>query len=490
MDAPTKHNNLALATMPYRKIKMNIDIRHILHLLDGKRVIMYSPNGSFRVWDLQTGTQVGEEWEDKYREVKTIVLSPDSKKIASAGSRDGAVKLWNVDTGHTAGVGRMVSGSEDGTFRVWDVESGKTILGPIDCACDVNVEFEPYDSRALYMIATGKLLKPSDGSYIDVSSLAWTSDGKTLIVGGFMTTKIDTATWTIQVIPDVHFIHVMPLSPNGRILASASITDATVILWNLDTNQPIGTPLRHQKDVSSATFSADGKFLVTCCGDRHIYTWDISAIVKEAGLPSDIADVTPRPARKATGARRIPPGFFDDALREANLRIRPSHAPHDRPTPTPRQCILSPFASFWHRSKPHGATEPTTNSQSRPFSWTRNLSSMLRRRNGSDIQLREVKVPCTAGKPRNYHARKKPTASSSQTCDTHTTRQHSMATQNTPSSLQLPPPIAAASTLSAVAGSAGATGTPCPRITIDSGWRARFMLWFCCMPIQHTDGQH
>jgi hypothetical protein len=81
------------------------------------------------------------------------------------------------------------------------------------------------------------------------------------------------------------------------------------------------------------------------------------------------------------------------------LRIRPSHAPHDPPTLTPRQRILSPFASFWHRSKSHGATEPTTNSQSRPSSWTRNLSGMLRRRDGSDIQLREVTVPCTAGKP-------------------------------------------------------------------------------------------
>jgi WD40 repeat protein len=191
---------------------MNIDIRHILHLLDGKRIIMYSPNGSFRVWDLETDTQVGEEWEDEDQEVETIVISPDGKKIASAGSRDGAVKLWNVDTGkviktlltgHTGRVGsvswspdggQMVSGSEDGTFRVWDVESGKTILGPINCACDVNVEFEPNDSRALYvcyspdakMIATGgddpglqiwdantgKLLKPSDGSYTLVKSLA------------------------------------------------------------------------------------------------------------------------------------------------------------------------------------------------------------------------------------------------------------------------------------------------------------------------------
>ncbi|KAG2737317.1 hypothetical protein P692DRAFT_20762033, partial [Suillus brevipes Sb2] len=84
--------------MPYQKIKTNIYVRHILHLPDGKQIIIYSRDGSFRVWDLEMDTQVGEEWEDKDQEVKTIVLSPDGKKIASAGSRDGAVKLWNVDT--------------------------------------------------------------------------------------------------------------------------------------------------------------------------------------------------------------------------------------------------------------------------------------------------------------------------------------------------------------------------------------------------------
>jgi hypothetical protein len=81
---------------------------------------------------------------------------------------------------------------------------------------------------------------------------------------------------------------------------------------------------------------------------------------------------------------------------QLRIRLSQSHAP---PTPTPHQHTLSPFTSVWRRSKPHGATEPATLSLSRPFSWTRNLSGILRRRDRSDIQLREVEVPCTAGKP-------------------------------------------------------------------------------------------
>ncbi|KAG2750121.1 WD40 repeat-like protein, partial [Suillus brevipes Sb2] len=150
MDAPTMHKSLA--TMPLRKTKVD-DPQIILCLQDGKRIIVYSWGGSFRVWDLETDTQVGEEWEDEFFGVETIVLSPDSKKVASSGGSDGAVKLWSIDTGkvirtwtgHTKQVtsvcwspdgGRVVSGSDDRTFRVWDVESGKNILGPIDTGED------------------------------------------------------------------------------------------------------------------------------------------------------------------------------------------------------------------------------------------------------------------------------------------------------------------------------------------------------------------
>jgi WD40 repeat protein len=262
---------------------------------------------------LETGTQVGEEWEDNDFKVETIALSPDGKKVAG-GSYSGGVKLWSVDTGkviktwtgHTKEVtsmswspdgGRVVSGSRDETFGVWDVDSGKIILGPINTGDVVHAVCYSPDAK---MIATGairgglKIWVANSGelfkTFKEVFStcLAWTSDGKTLIAEG---SKIDTATWTkVELYEDYEFVHSISLSPNDRILATTSALEDT-LLWDLETNQLIGTQLQHPDQVYSSTFAVDGKFLLTCCRDHHIYTWDVFAIVKRAGLLLDIVSI-------------------------------------------------------------------------------------------------------------------------------------------------------------------------------------------------------
>ncbi|KAG2135177.1 hypothetical protein DEU56DRAFT_981255 [Suillus clintonianus] len=205
-----------------------------------------------------------------------------------------------------------------------------------------------------------------------------------------------------------------------------------------------------------------------------LYKWDLSAIVKDASLLSDNVDTTRQSAPKIKDAPRprIPPGFFDGTRRaDLSTSYTQSHGQQDSRT-------LSRFPSFWRRHQ-HRATGHHTQSWSSPFSWTQNLvSGTVRRRDGSDAQLREppiVEVPCTAGKPRNYHAwRKKPTASSSQTAHAHPTQQ--------------PPPNAnaTASTPPAVAGATGTAGTITrPHIPI-TGWRTRLMAWVCCMPVQNA----
>jgi WD40 repeat protein len=134
--------------------------------------------------------------------------------MACSGSDDGAVRLWDVDTGkviakwtgHKGRIssvcwnrgGQAVSGSyDDGTVRVWDVDSGKTILAietgfselyaviyspdmtMIATGGDNNEE----DFLKIWDAKTGKLIVNLKGHTEELTCLAWTADGKTLISG-------------------------------------------------------------------------------------------------------------------------------------------------------------------------------------------------------------------------------------------------------------------------------------------------------------------
>ena len=297
----------------------------VVRLPGERRIITCSQDGSLRLWNLGSGVQIGNDWRDdgdgsdgggdeEETGVSSIALSPNGKTVAS-GSRDGKVRLWDVETkkivarwpGHTNAVRslcwridgeRVVSGSYDATIRVWDVESGDTVLGPIKTGYEhvFAVIYSPDTTR----IATGggcedalKIWDAKTGNLLstikydeEVWSLAWTSDQKKLITGSDTSIRIfDTATWQQIAILEGHMWVVCALSlfQNGRLLASASY-DKTARLWNLDTNLPIGPPIQHQDEILSSAISADGKQLVTGCGDKNAYAWDIYTTLKDAGL--------------------------------------------------------------------------------------------------------------------------------------------------------------------------------------------------------------
>jgi len=294
----------------------------VVYLRDGRQIITGSYDGSLRLWSLESGMQIGNDWHDDEGgdggdgedAVWSIALSPNGKTIASGG-RNGKVKLWDVETervvarwtGHTNAVEslcwsvdgeRVVSGSYDGTTRVWDVESGDTVIGPINtghrlvCAViyspdTTKIATGSYDEIALKIwdAKTGNLLstiKLDDPLW----SLAWTSDQKKLIIGSYASIEIfDTATWQQIAILEGHtwIVNCLSLFQNDRLLASGS-WDNTARLWNLDTNLPVGPPIQHKDIVDSAAISADGKQLVTGCRDTNAYVWDIHTTLKDAGL--------------------------------------------------------------------------------------------------------------------------------------------------------------------------------------------------------------
>jgi WD40 repeat protein len=187
----------------------------VIHLPGGQRMMTCSSDDSLRIWDLQSGTQIGNDWRDGESDVNTIVLSLDGKKVAS-GSVDGAVRLWDVDTGKVIARlvghhnqissvcwnrdgGRVVSGTYgDGTARVWGVESGKTVLAietgfssmlsviylpDTTMIATGGYEREGEEYVKIWDAKTGKLVANLKGHTRPVNCLAWTADGKTLISG-------------------------------------------------------------------------------------------------------------------------------------------------------------------------------------------------------------------------------------------------------------------------------------------------------------------
>ncbi|KAG1861728.1 hypothetical protein DFJ58DRAFT_245334 [Suillus subalutaceus] len=157
----------------------------------------------------------------------------------------------------------------------------------------------------------------------------------------------DTATWKQIATLEGHtdYVNLITLSQNNRLLVSTS-NDKTACIWNLDTNLSIGPPLQHEEEVECAALSADGKVLVTG-NDKNVYTWDVQAILKNAGLedlllPIPHVLVQKQPMnnnatrRPPIHARRIPPRFFDDM--QGDIHSSTSHDVH----PPSSHRILAP----------------------------------------------------------------------------------------------------------------------------------------------------
>src|SRR5262249_42354090 len=60
---------------------------------------------------------------------------------------------------------------------------------------------------------------------------------------------------------------------DGRWVVTAS-DDATARIWDSQTSQPVGEPMRHQDSVRGAEFSPDGMLVLTASFDGTARLWD------------------------------------------------------------------------------------------------------------------------------------------------------------------------------------------------------------------------
>ncbi|NER04822.1 MAG: protein kinase [Okeania sp. SIO3C4] len=174
---------------------------------DGQTLASVGSDRLMKFWNIQTSSRMLTRIPDQEYEVNTLAFSRDGTILVS-GSNNGTIRLWNVSTGirrqtlegHTRAVNTVVvspdnqtlaSGGEDGTIRLWNLETGEKEVIQSNIGAVKSIVFSPDSQKIvaggeniiIWDLIIEEKLQTLIGHSKQISSLAITPDGKTLVSG-------------------------------------------------------------------------------------------------------------------------------------------------------------------------------------------------------------------------------------------------------------------------------------------------------------------
>ena len=235
---------------------------------DGRTVANWGPDDKVCLWDVADSENKVTLGGDTSK-VRRMTFSPDSRTVAG-GTLDDEVILWDVASGarkatflgHTDSITSiafspdgviLASGSWDKTVRLWDVETGA-------------------HKRTLTAHTQG------------ISNVRFSPNGGTFVSSSFNENKVilwDVSTWQRKAAVDTD-INRFALSPDSSTLATANWR-GELNLWDVASGTHKAEFLGHLSNISSVTFSPDGKTLASG-GRGKLYLWDIASGARKLSI--------------------------------------------------------------------------------------------------------------------------------------------------------------------------------------------------------------
>jgi WD40 repeat protein len=220
-----------------------------------------------------------------------VAFSPDGRTLAAGGatSNGGVVTLWNIEDRHQP---RQISSiSFPAIPNSVAIAPGGRVLA-VTTYADVNGQPE---EATIWDVSTAhpRLLADMPGTDITYDSVAFSHDGRTLALGGSNGESVlyNVANPAAPLLLSVtagnsQTVRTVEFSPDDHNLITAG-DDRTTVVWDItDPTTPIQMAvLLFPTSTAHATFTPDGKYVVTASQDDWVLWWPIAPLIKAETAP-------------------------------------------------------------------------------------------------------------------------------------------------------------------------------------------------------------
>ncbi|KIM78135.1 hypothetical protein PILCRDRAFT_824851 [Piloderma croceum F 1598] len=295
---------------------------------DGKMLASAPCSATITIWEADTGNEIARVATGHSSYIQSLVFSPEGKRIASISNDH--VGLWNAENGEAIGSrvadaagansvrfspdGKVLAVSSYKTIKLWDIgaphgnkfthSSPDQHVDTVVSYCD-SVTFSPngliavsitrgsYVMRGddpptdnvirtvqLWDVETGQAIRPgvpiecsTDSSW---SQAKFSPNGKKLASSADSQTVqlMDVGTGCHKSILKQHWAVQLQFTPDSGKLASLSIDDKTVRLWDAESGDAVGPVLITTDAIQSFQFSPEGDKLITITKEDTVQLWD------------------------------------------------------------------------------------------------------------------------------------------------------------------------------------------------------------------------